>query len=96
MSGDEAKRLSGWYSDGQHSVGTRIYAGQLALDGPETAGMIRKAGNRYLIDDAQTLDDRLSFAPDGAWLELDGVGYTRKLQAEPPLPEAGFAALIGQ
>ena len=96
VTGDEAKRLSGWYSNGKASVGSRIYQGQLAIDGPEIAGMVRKVGDRYLLDDAQTLDDRLGFAPDGAWLELDGVRYTRQVQAEPPQPDAGLAALIGQ
>jgi CubicO group peptidase (beta-lactamase class C family)/D-alanyl-D-alanine dipeptidase len=94
--GDEAKRLSGWYSDGHQSVGIRIYAGQLAIDGPESAGMIRKLGDAFLIEDAQSQDERLAFAPDASWVELDGVRYARRVQAEPPEPEPGFAALIGQ
>jgi CubicO group peptidase (beta-lactamase class C family)/D-alanyl-D-alanine dipeptidase len=96
VAGDEAKRLTGRYSDGHASVSTRIYGGQLALDAPETAGMIRKLGNAYLIDDAQAYDDKLAFAPDGSWLELDGKRYVRSVWAEPPEPGADFAALIGE
>ena len=96
VTGDEAKRLSGRYSDGTASVNARIYAGQLAVDGPEIAGMVRKAGANYLIEDAQLIDDKLAFAPDASWLELDGVRYLRSLQAEPPQPAADFAALIGE
>jgi CubicO group peptidase (beta-lactamase class C family)/D-alanyl-D-alanine dipeptidase len=96
VTGDEAKRLSGRYSDGHSSVATRIYAGQLALDAPETAGMIRKLGDTYLIDDAQAYDTKLAFAPDGSWLELDGKHYVRSAWAEPPLPAADFAALVGE
>lgn len=94
--GDEAKRLSGRYSDGTHSVGVRVYAGQLALDGPEAAGMVRKTGGRYLIEDAQSFDDRLVFAPDASWVDLDGVRYARRAAPEPPEPEPGLAALIGE
>jgi CubicO group peptidase (beta-lactamase class C family)/D-alanyl-D-alanine dipeptidase len=93
--GDEAKRLSGWYSDGKASVGVRLYQGQLAIDGPETAGMIRKAGDRYRIEDVQTTDEALAFASDANWVELDGKRYVRAIQKEPPQPEPGFAALIG-
>jgi CubicO group peptidase (beta-lactamase class C family)/D-alanyl-D-alanine dipeptidase len=96
VNGEEAKRLSGWYSDGTHSVGTRIYSGQLALDGPENAGMIRKVGDHYLIEDAQSHDDKLAFAPDGSWLELDGRRYARRVQPEPAEPEPGLASLIGE
>jgi len=96
VTGQEAKRLSGWYSDGARSVATRIYSGQLALDGPESAGMIRKAGDRYMIEDAQSFNDKLAFAPDGSWLELDGVHYVRSVQPEPPAPDPDLAALIGE
>lgn len=96
VNGDEAKRLSGWFSDGHASVGARVYAGQLAVDGPETVGMVRRIGDHYLIDDAQARDERLAFAPDGSWLELDGKRYMRQSQPEPPLPNADLAALIGE
>lgn len=96
VTGDEAKRLSGWYSDGTHSVGLRLYGDQLAIDGPETAGMVRKLGDAYLIQDAQAQDDRLAFAPDASWVELGGVRYTRRIQPEPPLPDPDLAALIGE
>jgi CubicO group peptidase (beta-lactamase class C family)/D-alanyl-D-alanine dipeptidase len=96
VTGEEAKRLSGWYSDGTHSVSARIYAGQLALDGPESAGLIRKAGDHFLIEDVQSFNDKLAFAPDGSWLELDGVRYARRIQPEPSHPEQGLAALIGE
>lgn len=96
VTGDEAKRLSGWYSDGRRSVGLRVYGGQLALDGPESAGLVRKTGEAYLIEDAQEQDGRLAFAPDASWVELDGTRYLRTLQPEPPEPEQGLAALIGE
>ncbi|WP_404713942.1 serine hydrolase [Sphingomonas sp. MMS24-J13] len=95
VTGDEARRLSGWYSDGHQSVGVRIYQGQLAIDGPESAGMIRKSGGAYRIEDAQLIDDALSFAPDASWVELDGKRYVRAVQPEPFDPEPAFAALIG-
>jgi len=96
VTGEEAKRLSGWYSNGTHSVGARIYAGQLALDGPESAGLVRKTGNHYLIEDAQSFNDKLAFAADGSWLELDGARYARRVQPEPREPEPGLASLIGE
>lgn len=96
VTGDEAKRLSGWYSNGKASVGARIYQAQLAVDGPEIVGMVRKQGDKYLIEDAQTLDDRIAFAPDGSWIDLAGVRYARAVQAEPPLPAPDFAALVGE
>jgi CubicO group peptidase (beta-lactamase class C family)/D-alanyl-D-alanine dipeptidase len=95
VKGDEARRLSGWYSDGHESVGLRLFQDQLAIDGPESAGMVRKTGSAYTIEDAQLIDDALSFAPDARWVELDGKRYARAIQAEPPEPEASFAALIG-
>ena len=88
--GGEGRRLSGWYSDGRASVGVRIYAGQLAIDGPEIAGKVRRAGDHYLIEDAQALDEHLAFAPDASWVELDGVRYRRGIQPEPPFSRAEF------
>jgi CubicO group peptidase (beta-lactamase class C family)/D-alanyl-D-alanine dipeptidase len=96
VAGDEAKRLSGRFTNGSVSVNTRAYDGKLALDAPEMAGMVRKAGDHYLIDDAQALDEKLAFAPDGSWLELDGKRYVRSAWAEPPEPTPDFAALIGE
>ena len=96
VTGEEAKRLSGWYSNGTHSVGARIYAGQLALDGPEIAGMVRKTGDHYLIEDAQSLNDKLVFAPDANWLELDGARYARRVQSEPREPGPDLASLNGE
>ena len=96
VTGAEAKRLSGWYTDGTHSVSARIHAGQLALDGPERAGMVRKTGGHYLIADAQSFHDKLAFSPDGSWLELDDIRYVRCVQPQPPEPGPAIAALIGE
>ena len=96
ITGDAAKRLSGWFSDGKASVALRIFDGHLAVDGPETVGEVRLAGDHYVIEDAQSLSDRIAIAPDASWVELDGKRYARAEQREPAAPPADFAALIGE
>ncbi|WP_182912073.1 serine hydrolase [Sphingomonas cavernae] len=96
VSPDEAKRLSGRFSDGTSSVWTRTFDGQLVLDAPELAGTVRKAGGRFYLDDAQLFSDKLAFAADGQWVELAGRRYTRTDWPEPPAPSSEFAPLIGE
>lgn len=96
ITGEAAKRLSGWFSDGKASVALRIFDDHLTVDGPETVGEVRRAGDHYLIEDAQSLSDRIAIAPDASWVELDGKRYARAEQREPAVPPPDFAALIGE
>jgi D-alanyl-D-alanine dipeptidase len=96
VTGEDAKRLSGWFTNGKTSVVTRIFEDHLVIDAPELVGDIRRAGNRYLVEDAQSLADGLAFAPDGSWLELGGVRYARTDWPQSPAPPADFAPLIGE
>lgn len=93
---DEAVRLSGRYVDGADSVNVRPFEGRLVLDAPERAGEVRHAGDRFVIDDVQAFDDRIGFAPDGGWLELDGRRFQRRTWTRPPAPAAELAGLIGE
>lgn len=95
ITGPEAKRLSGWFSNGKASVSTRIYNEHLVIDAPELVGDIRRTANGFLVEDAQTRFDKLAIADDGSWIELAGTRYTRGTMPEPPQPAADFAALVG-
>lgn len=96
ITGERAARLSGRFVNGDDSVNLRVYQGGLVLDAPETAGEVREANGRVLLDDAQTFDDRLALDPAGQWLELDGRRYARADWRRPPPPDDEMAALIGQ
>ncbi|WP_419816590.1 serine hydrolase [Glacieibacterium sp.] len=94
--GADAVKLSGRFVDENDSVNTRVFDGGLVLDAPELAGEVRQATGHYYLDDVQLFDDRLAFAPDGAWLELAGRRFTRAPWARPPEPQAELASLIGE
>lgn len=96
LSSDESRKLSGRFSDGASSIWTRVFDGELVLDGPELAGKVRKSGGRFYLDDAQLFSDKLAFAADGQWLELAGRRYMRTDWPEPPAPAPEFAPLIGE
>ncbi len=95
ISGAEAKRLSGWFTNGKASVSTRIYYDHLVIDAPELVGDIRRTPTGLIVEDAQTRFDKLAFADDASWIEVGGVRYTRGQMPEPPLPARDFAALVG-
>lgn len=96
IDGKRAALLSGRFVNGDDSVNLRVYKGGLVLDAPELAGEVREAQGRFLIDDAQTFDDRLALDPGGQWVELDGRRYQREAWRRPPAPDAELAALIGE
>lgn len=95
VTGEAAKRLSGWFTNGKQSVSTRIYAGRLVIDAPELVGDIRRTATGYVVEEAQTRFEKLAIADDGAWIEVGGVRYARGEMPEPPLPNAELAALVG-
>ena len=95
VTGAEAKRLSGWFTNGKQSVSTRIYAGHLVIDAPELVGDVRRTPTGFMVEDAQTRFDKLAIADDASWIEVGGVRYARGEMPEPPLPNAELAALIG-
>jgi len=96
IAGDKAQLLSGRFVDGGDSVNLRVYDGHLLLDGPEVAAEVREANGRYYLDDAQSFDDKIALAPDGAWVELAGRRYARSDWRRPPAPDAELASLIGE
>ncbi|MBB4631034.1 serine hydrolase [Sphingosinicella soli] len=95
VTGAEAKRLSGWFSNGKRSVSTRIYNGRLVIDAPELVGDIRRTATGYIVEDAQTRFEALALADDASWIEVGGVRYARGEMPEPPLPNAELASLVG-
>lgn len=95
VTGADAKRLSGWFTNGKQSVSTRIYNGRLVIDAPELVGDIRRTAAGFIVEDAQTRFDKLAIADDASWIEVGGVRYTRGEMPKPPFPEAELAALVG-
>lgn len=95
VTGDDAKRLSGWFTNGKQSVSTRIYNDHLVIDAPELVGDVRRTDTGFIVEDAQTLYDKIAIADDASWIEIAGVRYARGDMPEPPLPNAELAALIG-
>jgi CubicO group peptidase (beta-lactamase class C family)/D-alanyl-D-alanine dipeptidase len=95
VTGPDAKRLSGWFTNGKASVSTRIYNEHLVIDAPELVGDIRRTASGFIVEDAQTRFDKLAIADDGSWIDLAGTRYTRGTMPEPPQPAADFAALVG-
>ncbi|WP_374594221.1 serine hydrolase [Sphingosinicella sp.] len=95
VTGADAKRLSGWFTNGRQSVSTRIYNGRLVIDAPELVGDIRRTATGFIVEDAQTRFDKLAIADDASWIEIGGVRYARGEMPEPPLPNAELASLVG-
>ena len=97
IDGPAATRLSGRYVAGADSVNVRVFEGALVLDAPELAGEVRTRGSGHVLDDAQLFDDRIAFAPDGAWLDLAGRRFVRQASGPRPAPpDPELAALIGE
>ncbi len=95
VTGADAKRLSGWFTNGKQSVSTRIYNGRLVIDAPELVGDIRRTASGFIVEDAQVRFDKFAIADDASWIELGGVRYTRGEMPKPPLPNAEVASIVG-
>jgi CubicO group peptidase (beta-lactamase class C family) len=92
---DASKALAGHYEDGGVSLFLRELGGGLYLEAERTAGEVRAAGGRHLIDSPLAYSDALEIDPQGRWAKLDGRTFRRSDWPKPPEPPAQLAGLIG-
>ncbi len=97
IAAEEAAALAGTYRNAGSSVTVKSLNGRTLLEGGGRAAEVRKFGRSYLLDDANSYSNALSFAPDRSSLTLDGTRYDRAASDEVPAdaPDA-LKAVIGE
>jgi D-alanyl-D-alanine dipeptidase len=90
-----ARAIAGHYANGASTLEVRIVEGRTYLEAPDVAAELRRAGDRWALDDVLTARDDVAVDAAAGDITLAGVTYHRALRPKPAPPDAELARLIG-
>jgi CubicO group peptidase (beta-lactamase class C family)/D-alanyl-D-alanine dipeptidase len=91
-----AQKIAGHFSDGNDSVDIRVLNERVYLESASVAAELRRAGERWVLDDVTTFSDEVGIDAQANEVTLGGKKYRRATPVKPPLPSEELASLIGE